>query len=83
MKERVFMTSTTNGKSFNYNMQDYYQVLAQQGWQCPICKRVLAPFVTECPCGGQGMQTWTVSDQTGTITLNNKEISKHIPTIDL
>lgn len=24
----------------------------QQGWQCPICKRVYAPFVSECPnCG--------------------------------
>lgn len=20
----------------------------QQGWQCPICKRVYAPFVSEC-----------------------------------
>lgn len=82
MQERVFMTSTTNGKSVNYNMQDYYQKLAQQGWQCPICKRVLAPFVTECPCGGQGMQTLTVSDSTGTLTLNNEEISKHITIID-
>lgn len=25
---------------------------AQQGWQCPICKRVYAPFVSECiNCG--------------------------------
>lgn len=25
---------------------------AQQGWQCPVCKRVYAPFVSECPyCG--------------------------------
>ena len=24
----------------------------QQGWQCPICKRVYAPFMSECPyCG--------------------------------
>lgn len=22
----------------------------QQGWQCPVCGRILAPFVTECPC---------------------------------
>lgn len=22
----------------------------QQGWQCPICGRILAPFITECPC---------------------------------
>ena len=25
----------------------------QQGWQCPVCKRVYAPFVSECLyCGG-------------------------------
>lgn len=24
----------------------------QQGWQCPVCKRVYAPFVSECSyCG--------------------------------
>lgn len=22
--------------------------LAQQGWQCPICKKVYAPHITEC-----------------------------------
>ncbi len=26
---------------------------AQQGWQCPICKRVYSPFTTMCCyCGG-------------------------------
>ena len=34
------------------------------GWQCPICKRVLAPFVQECPCKGQVSETWTTT--TGT-----------------
>jgi len=30
----------------NYNF-------AQQGWQCPICKRVYSPFTTMCGyCGG-------------------------------
>ena len=42
---------------------------AQQGWQCPICKRVLAPFVPECPCGGQGMKTWTITTTEGTVKL--------------
>lgn len=42
----------------NYN---FMQMGAMQGWQCPICKRVLAPFVQECPCKGQGMATMTVA----------------------
>lgn len=39
----------------------FMQLGAMQGWQCPICKRVLAPFVQECPCKGQGMATMTVA----------------------
>ncbi len=32
----------------NYN-------LAQQGWQCPICKRVYSPFTPCClSCGAEG-----------------------------
>lgn len=26
--------------------------LVAQGWQCPVCKRVNAPFVAQCTCGG-------------------------------
>jgi hypothetical protein len=44
--------------SDNYN---FMQTGAMQGWQCPICKRVLAPFVQECPCKGQGMAKMTVA----------------------
>lgn len=47
---------------------NYYQVQAQQGWQCPVCKRVLAPFVPECPCSGQGMKTFT------TVNIGEKQI---------
>ena len=32
-----------------------------QGWQCPICKSILAPFVTECPCKGRGVVQETTS----------------------
>lgn len=49
----------------NYNfMQTNF---AQQGWQCPICKRVLAPFVPECPCQGQGMKTITTTLTTASL----------------
>ena len=41
---------------------DYHniQVGAMQGWQCPICKRVLSPWTMMCPCNGEGVNT-TVS----------------------
>lgn len=44
--------------SDNYS---FMQLGVMQGWQCPICKRVLAPFVQECPCKGQGIATMTVA----------------------
>ena len=56
----------------------YMQVGAQQGWQCPICKRVLSPWTPECPCKGQGPQTWTTTSITlkgtgsETATLHNE-----------
>lgn len=37
---------------------------AMQGWQCPVCGRVLAPFVVECPCKGQ-LQT-AITSTSGT-----------------
>lgn len=27
---------------------------AQQGWQCPVCERVNAPWVSQCPCAPCG-----------------------------
>lgn len=78
---------TTSGPSQNYSI-NYMQLGAQQGWQCPICKRVLSPWTPECPCKGQGMETWTTTTSEGTdtyipktVTLNDKEISNHIPNV--
>lgn len=31
-----------------------------QGWQCPVCKQVMAPFMPYCPCGGKGKPSETV-----------------------
>lgn len=40
----------------------FMQVGAQQGWQCPVCKRILSPWTIECPCKGAGnSQTITFS----------------------
>ena len=27
--------------------------VVQQGWQCPVCHRILSPLVKECPCHGE------------------------------
>ena len=55
---------TSAGKVINYT-SGYAYKFAQQGWQCPICGKVLAPFVPECPCQGQGgVQTITTTKNT-------------------
>ena len=61
---------------------DFYSVGAAQGWQCPICKRVLSPWTPECPC--KGKVEWETSTSTPnpdspfkyygtTITMHGKE----------
>lgn len=40
----------------------FMQTGVQQGWQCPVCKRILSPWTIECPCRGQGMETYTTTD---------------------
>lgn len=34
------------------NKENYVQFAGNYGWICPVCKRVLAPFVSECLCHG-------------------------------
>ncbi len=51
---------------------------AMQGWQCPVCGRVLAPFMTQCPCMGNLPSTTTTSTNGTTITLDGKEIAESI-----
>lgn len=41
--------SETGEKAQNYTTGYNNINFVQQGWQCPICKKVLAPFMTECP----------------------------------
>ena len=54
----------------------FMQMGAQQGWQCPICGRVLAPFMTECPCQGAGKQSITT---TGTDGFGIQPIPLNVP----
>lgn len=59
------------------------QVGAQYGWICPICNRVLAPFVQECPCRGQGPETfWTTTTASGEIKTCVPDITKSFDEVD-
>lgn len=62
----------------NYNF-------AQQGWQCPICKRVYSPFTPCCfTCGGES-KTSTDVKSTGYIDWQDHQsitTSRYIPQED-
>jgi hypothetical protein len=35
---------------------DFYQPRPQQGWECPRCHRINAPFVAQCTCEPRDFQ---------------------------
>ena len=57
----------------------YDTIGIQQGWQCPLCKRIYAPFVTECfycPRSGEQIMTTTgTNPQVARIKLRGLEDS--------
>lgn len=64
----------------------YMKVLAQQGWQCPLCNRIYGPFVQECyHCNNQKTtlttstypETTTGKSQSYTITYPSEKLGKH------
>jgi len=42
-----------------------YNFPPQQGWQCPVCGRVMAPYYPFCPCGGNGPEIITTTGTAG------------------
>ena len=62
-----------------------YQLQAQQGWQCPICKKIYAPNISEClHCNNVKTELKTTDDEYGlTIDWNkyHKDMLTHTPTI--
>jgi len=51
----------------------YYSVnYVRQGWQCPICKKVLAPFMSYCPFCPEDSK-WTSTSSIGTMKENKDD----------
>ena len=46
---------------------DYIKVGPSQGWQCPVCGAVNAPWLSQCPCNGK-VPTHTTTTGTDYIT---------------
>ena len=40
-------------------INDYPLILAQQGWECPRCHKVNAPWMPHCTCNQETKLTWT------------------------
>ena len=44
---------------------DYQKILPQQGWQCPICRRVYSPTTAMCFYCGNGEEFVSTTFTTG------------------
>lgn len=58
-------TSTSTGTSTTASQwQTYNHYKAEQGWECPRCGRINAPWVRQCDCIDQSNWTVTTNDWT-------------------
>lgn len=59
-----------------------YQLQAQQGWQCPVCKKIYAPNISECLHCNNVETEFKITDNGGlTIDWDKTTTMTHIPTI--
>ena len=54
-----------------------YNTFVQQGWQCPICKRVFAPFISECPYCGDNLKCVTTATPDGGVIATGRLTRKY------
>ena len=60
---------------------DYHsiQLGAQQGWQCPVCGKVNAPWMMQCTCDGKTSYKINYTRETSTtgsqIIYNNRPVT--------
>ena len=64
------------------NWDEYYITGAQQGWQCPICKRVHAPWVPHCDCDTYSITTTNTTNPMK-IEPNDYHRSRKVCTLEL
>ena len=61
------MDSTTSTGTYTINPPRQY------GWVCPICGKVNAPWLSQCPCAGTTPIKW--SSPEWTCTLNHTTVT--------
>ena len=61
LNDKVQVAETTTGTSTSTNTTwhcPYTQSKAEQGWECPRCGRINAPWVRQCDCS---RNNWTIT----------------------
>lgn len=58
MSDNYYEDTATTART-NINTSDYAQFSGSQGWICPKCGRVNAPWVMACPCSETKTYTTT------------------------
>lgn len=58
-------SEVTGGESKNYTIHYGENFFVSQGWQCPICHKILAPFMTYCPFHEKENDEWVLTSSTG------------------
>ena len=65
--DKVQVGESTTGTSTNTTWHcPYTQSKAEQGWECPRCGHINAPWVRQCDCRGNYWYTTWTSDRTTT-----------------
>ena len=57
-------TTSTSTSTTASQWQTYNHYKAEQGWECPRCGRINAPWVRSCDCSGNYKLTWIYDDST-------------------
>lgn len=68
-------TDTYSGSSTTYDWR--MQGFPQQGWECPRCGKINAPWISQCNCP---RNNWTISWSAGNTTGNPPPDNPYVTT---